>query len=163
MATLPYKLQPRKMNVGPKAGKIIYSAAPVLGQKVSFHELCKEIADDSTVGTADVKAVLDRLSKVIVRNLKKSLAVDCGDLGIFRPSLTSKSVEDPKEFKTSMIAPARVVFTPRMEFKNSLRECGFVLVRPEDDKPDGQTTTPSTPPSSNTHSGGAEGSIGGGL
>lgn len=162
MATLPYKLQARKMSVGPKAGKIIYSAAPVLGQKVSFHELCKELADDSTVGTADVKAVLDRLSKVIVRNLKKSLAVDCGDLGIFRPSLTSKSVEDPKEFKTSMIAPARVVFTPRMEFKNSLRECGFVFVRPGDDKPD-EGQQPSTPNPGNSGGGGGQGSIGGGL
>ena len=162
MATLPYRLQARKMNVGPKAGKVIYSAAPILGQKVSFHELCKEIADDSTVGRADVKAVLDRLSKVIVRNLKKSLAVDCGDLGTFRPSLTSQSVEDPKEFKTSMIAPARVVFTPRMEFKNSLRECGFVLVRPGEDNPEGQEGS-GTPTPNGGGNGGEQGSQGGGL
>lgn len=123
-----YNLHRREMKVGKHQGKQVYLAKPVLTARVSFDHLCKQLADGSTVDAADVKAVLSRMATVISRNLEMGMSVDCGELGLFRPSFGSKGVEAEDEFNASLITPARVVFTPRKAFKNSLRGVGYERV-----------------------------------
>ena len=103
-----------------------------------------------------MKAVLSRLHVVIERLTARSFSVECGELGTFRPSFGSKSVEKPEDFKVSMIRPAKILFTPKPAFKNSLRSTGFELYG-QDEASSSADTGPSTP------SGPDQGSSGGGL
>lgn len=136
MATLKFKLVERKTTLGKNAGKKLITAQPIIHGKVSFSDFCKELADGSTVDAADVKAVLSRLATVITRNLERGMSVDCGDLGTFRPAFGSKGVLSMDEFKTELISRPRVVFTPRVAFKNALHGVGFERVKDKDeDKP----------------------------
>lgn len=125
MATLHFHLVQRTSNIGKNAGKKVFTAQPIIHRKLSFTDLCKQLADGSTVDEADIKAVLSRLSKVIVRNLELGMSVDCGDLGTFRAAFGSKGVLQEKDFNTSLISKPRVVFTPRVAFKNALHGVGF--------------------------------------
>ena len=49
----------------------------------------------------------------------------------FYASFGSKSVENNKAFKVSDIRPAKIIFTPKPAFKNSLRSSGFEEFIPE--------------------------------
>ncbi len=124
---LQFRIREQKTKFGEQE-KIYYYAQTVLGQKVTFDELCEELADGSTVDVADVKAVVSRLATVISRNLKRSCAVDCGDLGTFRPSVRSKSVEKKEDFDVNLMKNPAVIFTPKPDFKNSLIGTSFRAV-----------------------------------
>ena len=124
MAKLKYKLVKRKLNIGAQKGKEVYIAQPVNLGKIGFEDFVKEMSDGSTVDAADVKAVLSRLHTVISRLTERGFSVECGELGTFRASFGSKS-ENAKSFNVSDIRPAKIIFTPKPAFKNSLRSVGF--------------------------------------
>ena len=125
MAKLKYKLVKRKLNIGAQKGKEVYIAQAVNLGKIGFEDFVKEMSDGSTVDAADVKAVLSRLHTVISRLTERGFSVECGELGTFRASFGSKSVENAKSFNVSDIRPAKIIFTPKPAFKNSLRSVGF--------------------------------------
>lgn len=131
MTKLKYKLVKRKLNFGAQKGKVVYIAQPVNLGKIGFDDLVKEVSGGSTVDAADVKAVLSRLHTVISRLTERGFSVECGELGTFRASFGSKSVENNKAFKVSDIRPAKIIFTPKPAFKNSLRSSGFEEFIPE--------------------------------
>jgi len=55
---MDYSLSKRKMSFGANKGKQLYVASPVCQkQHVSFDKLCEIMAEDSTVGQADIAAV----------------------------------------------------------------------------------------------------------
>ncbi len=134
---LQYKIRAQKTKFGDKE-HVYYYAQTVLGQKVTFDELCGELADGSTVGVADVKAVVNRLATVITRHMKRSCAVDCGDLGTFRPSVRSKASETEDDFDVHLMKHPVVIFTPKSDFKNSLVGSSFrsVTHKPDEEQED---------------------------
>lgn len=79
---------------------------------VLFDDFLEEVADSSGVGTASVKAVVDRMNVILVRHLKSGRRVSMGDLGIFRFTFGSEGVTDVKLFDTNMIREPRVSFFP---------------------------------------------------
>ncbi len=156
MAKLRYKLTPQLMKVGKLKDKTAYLAKPVLGSKVSFEQFVEFVADDSTVGKADVYAVLSRVATTISRLARMGHSVDCGELGTFRPSFSSQAVEHEKDFKTEMLREPRIVFTPRVAFKNSLKGIGFERVSKEGEVVDSNSSS-SEEPSRRGGSSGSEG------
>ncbi len=115
----------RKANFGKHKGKNVQVAQSVISGNVSFDKLCEALSKDSTVGKADVKAVLSQMSEKIAEFLDLGMSVDCGDLGLFRPSFGSEQVPEGEKFTVEHIKKPRVVFTPRKEFKNCLRNAQF--------------------------------------
>lgn len=109
------------------------------------------------MSSADVKAVFDRASKVFVRLLQDGKSVDCGDMGTFRPSITTKTgtgVESAEKVGVELVDKAKVIYTPRVKIKTALK--GVRLERAErfldvpykssakkkKDKPEGGGSTP---------------------
>ena len=74
-----------------KTGKTLWYPAIHLHSDVKFEEFIELVSDETTVSSADVKAVFDRASKVLVRLLQDGESVDCGDMGTYRPSITAKT------------------------------------------------------------------------
>jgi len=116
---MDYSLNKRKMSVGPLKGKEVFVASPVCQkQRISFDKLCERMAEDSTVGDADVAAVFYKFRKVLNEYCSKGYIVDGGPLGTFRPTFSSKAVEKEADFKPSeCVSKTRILFTPTADFR----------------------------------------------
>ena len=123
---LQFSLNKQVARLGKNKDKVVYHAVPVSRGKISFDDFCRELADGSTVDAADVKAVLSRMHTVITRLCSRGMIVDCGELGNFRPSFSSAEVLTLEEFSVEKhMRPAKLIYTPRVAFKQSLRSIGF--------------------------------------
>jgi len=97
---MDYSLSKRKMSVGPHTGKEVFVASAVCQKHhITFDELCERMADDSTVGQADIAAVFYRFRKVLNQLCSQGFIVDGGPLGTFRPTFTSKAVLKEEDFR----------------------------------------------------------------
>ena len=82
------------MCVGPLKGKEVFVASAVCQkQRISFDQLCEQMTEDSTVGQADVAAVFYKFCNILDRLCSQGYIVDGGPLGTFRPTFSSKAVE----------------------------------------------------------------------
>lgn len=79
---------------------------------VSFDELCAEIAENCTLTSADVKAVMDRMNYILDKNLKAGRIVQFGEIGSFRFAVGSTGSVVAKDFSTAQIKQPKIVFTP---------------------------------------------------
>ena len=116
---MKFKLVTRK-NMGPDKEEVpekIY-AQMVCGDYVPFEEFIEEIADSSGVGSAGVKAVIDRSVVILVRHLQHGRRVHFGDLGHFRYNFGSEGV-------TSMIREPKVRFFPGKELRVAKSRTSF--------------------------------------
>lgn len=122
----------RKASFVKGAGKTLWYPAIHLHSDVKFEEFIELVADETTVSSADVKAVFDRAAKVLVRLLQDGKSVDCGDMGTYRPSITAKTgsgVDSADKVGVELVDKAKVIFTPRVKVKTALK--GVRLERAE--------------------------------
>lgn len=115
-----------------KTRKTLWYPAIHLHSDAKFEEFIELVADETTVSSADVKAVFDRASKVLVLLLQDSESVDCGDMGTYRPSITAKTgtgVESADKVGVELVDKAKVIYTPRVKVKTALK--GVRLERSE--------------------------------
>ena len=78
--SVKYKLIQRKdMSTDAGPGSKLYYAQAVNAGEMTLDELCEDIAESSTVTSADVKAVLDRLGWILSKNLKAGRIVQVGE------------------------------------------------------------------------------------
>ena len=106
----------RKAGFG-KTSKTLWYPAIHLHSDVKFEEFIELVSDETTVSSADIKAVFDRAAKVLIRLLQDGKSIDCGDMGTYRPSITAKagSGVDSADKVTVELTPydlsrARIVF-----------------------------------------------------
>ncbi len=125
---LKYKVLKQKAVLGKYKGKNVQVAQAIISGNVTFEKLCEALSKGSTVDKADVKAVLTQLSEKVAEFMDLGMSVDCGDLGLFRPSFGSKQVPENEKFTVEHIKKPRVVFTPRKEFKDCLKNAEFEKV-----------------------------------
>ena len=78
-------------------------AQVVYGDLVEFETFLEEVADGSGVGSAQVKAVLDRINIVLKRNLSQGRRVNVGELGNFRFGVGSTGAATTEEFSNNLI------------------------------------------------------------
>jgi nucleoid DNA-binding protein len=57
--------------------------------------------------------------------LKHGMSVQLGNFGTMRLTISSDGVEEGKPFTVNHIKGVRVIFTPSVEFKDSLRHISF--------------------------------------
>ena len=132
---IKYKLVSRKnlgkdQEVNPEK---MYAHMPP-SDLVLFEDVIEEVSDSSGVGSASVKAVVDRMNVVLIRHLKNGRRVCMGDLGIFRFTFGSEGVADMKSFDTGMIREPRVCFFPGKALRIAKSRVSFErLVQPTND------------------------------
>lgn len=139
--SVKYRLVERK-NLGKDSEAVptkLY-AQVMYSDLVEFETFLLEVADGSGVGSAQVKAVLDRINIVLQRNLAQGRRVNVGELGNFRYGVGSSGVEGKEEFSSSMIREPRVIFFPGKglrisKSRTSYAEGQVVTVEKECDKP----------------------------
>lgn len=107
------------MSVAPMKGKEVFVASPVCQkQRISFDQLCERMAEDSTVGQADVAAAFHKFRKIMNQLRSQGYIVDGGPLSTFRPMFSSKAVTKEKNFKPSeCISKTQMTFMPTQNFR----------------------------------------------
>lgn len=97
----------------------------VSGDFIAFPELIEEVSDSSGVGSAGVKAVLDRLNVILVRHLQHGRRVSVGELGTFRYTIGSSGVVNEKAFDTNLIREPKVRFFPGKALRTIKSQASF--------------------------------------
>ena len=78
-------------------------------EPLTLQDIVEGIEKTSTVSSADIKAVLDALQFEVIRALKGGQSVRLGDLGSFRPTLTSRSALSAEAFTRDNLKGVRAV------------------------------------------------------
>ena len=126
---MDFSLTKRKVSIGAKKNQEVFVAHPVCQKHhITFDELCDRMADDSTVGQADIAAVFYRFRKVLNELCSHGFIVDGGPIGTFRPTFTSKAVLKEEDFRPSeCISKTQILFTPTTDFRR-LKDVEFFRV-----------------------------------
>ena len=108
-----YKLINRR-NLGKDASENPrkFYAQAVSNGYMTFDELCADIAEQCTLTSADVKAVMDRMNYVLDKHLKAGRIVQFGEIGSFRLAVGSTGSLTEEEFSDSQIKKPKIVFQP---------------------------------------------------
>ena len=109
--TVSYSVVPRK-NPAKKDEPAKYYAQAQSAGELDFEELCEAITSRSTCTETDVRASISGILYEAKRSLKAGRIVRLGDLGSLQIGLTSEGAESVKEFATSMIKGAHIIFRP---------------------------------------------------
>lgn len=132
--SIKFRVVHRPIMAGKDKGKTMQFAHALTSKRIPFKRLCEEIADGSTVDTADVKAVIDRLVRILRRHLSDGESVECGELGTFSPTFGSEGVPLEEEFRASShIRKPRIAFRPKPEFRE-LDSVRFERISAEEEK-----------------------------
>lgn len=113
---------------------------------ISFDELCASIAEESALTSADVKGVLDRAFRLLAANIGAGRTVQMGDLGSFRPAISSAGAPTAEAFDaTVMMRPMRLTYLPSRALKKAVNQkVQYVRVK-KTDKPGGGEEEPDIP------------------
>ncbi len=125
---LKFRVVEKTPTLGKYKGQKVQQAQQVLSGNVSFRQLCERLSKDTTVGQADIRAVLYQLADVVSEYMDLGMSVDCGELGKFRPTFGSKQVPVGEEFRAIDIKKPRITFVPRSLFKEFQYRASFERV-----------------------------------
>jgi predicted histone-like DNA-binding protein len=122
---LKFKKVARKVLNGDEKGAIKYYAMAKCTGLSGVDKICKLISARSTVSSADVKAVFDSLAWAMDMELSSGNAVQLGELGNFRLSISSEGMGTKDEVNASKIRKARIIFSPGAVLRNTKQSVSF--------------------------------------
>ena len=124
-----YNVVERKNLLDKTAAPKFYASAKADGE-ISLKALAKEIAQNSTtVSDTDVLAVLNDLTKVLVRHLSEGEIVKLGDFGNFQITLTSEGAPSAEKFTTSLIKSNKIQFRPGADLCDMLKTVKYTKIQ----------------------------------
>ena len=112
----------KKMTVGPKKGQTMYGLSRVSTPTIHSNAILDEVKQSSTFSHGDAKYIIKELANVMVEFVADGCAVDLGELGTLRPTITAKSVDTREECKGSTITDRGIRYTARAEFSNEMKK-----------------------------------------
>ncbi|WP_075603039.1 HU family DNA-binding protein [Saccharicrinis aurantiacus] len=96
--------------------------------ELTLDKLTKRIEKNSTVGGADIRAVLYAMVEMMQESLEDGQIVRLGDLGSLRVNVKSKGEENESDVTASSITGAKAVFTPSTKLKDMLKTLKYEKV-----------------------------------
>jgi len=150
-----YKVFSRTLTMGTRKGETVYSVRPVSNGTLTTDQVAKQISNESTATSADVKAVLDRYAYYVMDNLAKGYNIELLGFGtLYLRFITNKSVSDPKKAKSNLVKNIVPAFRPSFTVdRNGKRTYDLIPERinlvkyGDDEEKDGSTEDGSGKPS----------------
>ena len=109
-----------KPTRNPQSKEQGFSAAITAVSPVSLNRIVERIQARCTVNSADIKACLDALQAEVLESIMDGKSVRLGDLGSFRPVLSSKFSAHAEDVDANSIKSIRVRFTPSVAMRSAL-------------------------------------------
>lgn len=107
--------------------KLFYAKAQARGV-MDIREISERIQRECTVTRSDVMAVLVALSDVVCEGLRSGEIVRLGDLGSLQIAVSSSGVKDSKDFNSSLINKARIVFRSGKDLSDAVQNLSYTQV-----------------------------------
>ena len=101
-----------------------FFAAITAMSPVGLDRIVERIQARCTVNSADIKACLDALQSEVLESIMDGKSVRLGDLGSFRPVLSSKFCVNAEDVDAGSIKRIRVRFTPSVAMRSALSPGG---------------------------------------
>ena len=112
--------------------KKYYANAVNAGRK-TIHDIARSIAGRSSLTRGDIENVLSNFVDELPEYLADGFSVQLGSFGTIRLSLSSKSADRTEDFDIKSIKP-KIILTPGVEVKDSLRHISYEIVKEEKKK-----------------------------
>ena len=121
---LRYRFVPKKdLTPGAADDAKLYFPQLVPGGRVSFDDLCEQIAEESSLTSGDIKNCLDRFRHCLEKNLLEGRVVDLGELGSFRINLRGEGVSSTEDFDPRrMMRPPSVQYWMGKELRKTIQK-----------------------------------------
>jgi len=107
--------------------KKFYANAATNGE-LTLEKLTKRIEKNSTVGGADIRAVLYSLVEIMQDGLEEGSIVRLGDLGSLRVSIRSAGESQEEDVTAHCIKGSKCIFTPGKQLKKMLKNLEYEKV-----------------------------------
>lgn len=114
---IPLNIASRK---SPNEDKTIYHLVIAHQERLDFEQMCKLIAERTTLSEHEVEFALSELQDIIIENLKIGRGVELGRLGRIEPSINVKSVDNIKDINLKTIKKAHLIYEPSKAIKAAL-------------------------------------------
>ena len=121
-----------KANPAKRDQKKYYANAVNAGRK-TIHDIARSIAGRSSLTRGDIENVLSNFVDELPEYLADGFSVQLGSFGTIRLSLSSKSADRTEDFDIKSIKP-KIILTPGVEVKDSLRHISYEIVKEEKKK-----------------------------
>ncbi len=131
---LKYKIVEQTARLGKYEGQQVQVAQQILTGQVTYRQLCERLSKDTTVGQADIRAVLYQLADVVAEYMELGMSVDCGELGRFRPTYGSRQVPVGEKFTHEDLRSPKITFVPRQKFKEFRYRAQFERISDKKDE-----------------------------
>lgn len=115
---IPVIVQGKKNPIDGTVKYYIQTAATV---PVNFERIAKNISDRCTLTEADVLAVLNALQTEVEKAVQNGQSIRLGQLGSFRPTITSKGVLKKEDADVTLVKALRVRFTMGSRLRSALQ------------------------------------------
>lgn len=126
--TVKYKVIERGQPGVVGGGDKKFYANTVTNGELTLEKLTTRIEKNSTVGGADIRAVLYSLVEVMQDALDDGSIVRLGELGSLRISISSTGEAEEKDVSMHSIKGAKCIFTPGKELKQMLKNLEYQKV-----------------------------------
>lgn len=104
---ITYKTVKRR---NPSTASVKYYAAVCDTRPFELEDIAEQIQAKCTIHASDVLAVLRCLQETIIEGLRDGKSVRLGDLGCFRPTVSSEGFDTPEEVTAKAIKRVKVTF-----------------------------------------------------
>jgi predicted histone-like DNA-binding protein len=123
-----YRVKQKRNGINDKA---LYYAVPVGKGTIGTREIARELADRSSLTSADVRAALIGLVEVMEYYLHSGYSVKLDDLGTFHLSATSNGFSSPEECMPHRVHVGKLCFRADPQIKKNFKQVRFERDRKE--------------------------------
>lgn len=114
-----------------------YTVKAVPASKTTYEELLEVVMSESGMNKSRCTAVIEALIEAMVQDLRRGHAVQMGNFGTFRTSMTTKLSASPGEVSQSNIQRLKLIFTPGKAFRSMLKNVTLELSPDNGESPGG--------------------------
>ena len=91
-------------------------------EPLGFEELCKLIAERTTLSPNEVEFVVNEIVDVAIENFEIGRGINLGNLGVATPVVEARSVEKEEDLDISTIRGLRFHFLASLKIRKALKE-----------------------------------------
>jgi|GEM_PF-151500 len=119
-----YSVVQQKYDITGKGMLKFFAKAQSTGV-MDFGSICETISDRGTATKGDVMAAIDGCIYAMKSALKEGKIVRLGDFGSFQVGISSEGTLTEKEFSSSKIKSAHILFRPGSDLTNMLTNLSY--------------------------------------
>lgn len=134
---IEFEVKSRVMNIGKRKGQTLYYASPKSNQRLTNKMVVDRIVRETSLSAGDVANALISLGAIVRDALLMGASVDLADLGSFRVIAPPTMVDKEIDVTAATLKTPKIVFTPKMQMRDSAKSVDLVVDNPKRRKQQG--------------------------